>query len=57
MKSFFRTMLLATSASAVLFSCTDLEEELVGEITTAVSVSAPASSGGAGGGGDALTLN
>lgn len=54
MKSFFRTMLLATSASAVLFSCTDLEEELVGEITTAVSVSAPASSGGAGGGGDAL---
>jgi hypothetical protein len=37
MKSFFKTMLLATSASAVLFSCTDLEEELVGEITTAVS--------------------
>ena len=54
MKSLFKTMLLATIASVVLFSCTDLDEELVGDITTAVSVDAPASAGSGSGGGDAL---
>ena len=54
MKSLFKTMLLATSASLALYSCTDLEEELVGEITTAVSVDAPAAAGSGSGGGDAL---
>lgn len=54
MKSIFKTMLLATTASAVLFSCTDLEEDLVGDITEAVSVVAPPVGGDAGGAGDAL---
>jgi hypothetical protein len=54
MKSIFKTMLLATTASAVLFSCTDLEEDLVGDITEAVSVTAPSLGGDAGGAGDAL---
>ncbi len=54
MKSIFKTMLLATTASAVLFSCTDLEEDLVGDITEAVSVTAPSLGGDSGGAGDAL---
>ena len=54
MKSIFKTMLLATTASAVLFSCTDLEEDLVGDITEAVSVTAPPIDGPGGGAGDAL---
>ena len=54
MKSIFKNLLLATSVSAMIFSCTDLEEELVGDITNAVSSSAPAVGGGAGGAGDAL---
>ena len=49
MKSIFKTMLLATTASAVLFSCTDLEEDLVGDITEAVSVTAPSLGGDSGG--------
>ena len=51
MKSIFKTMLLATTASAVLFSCTDLEEDLVGDITEAVSVTAPSLGGDSGGAG------
>ena len=54
MKSIFKNLLLATSVSAMIFSCTDLEEELVGDITNAVAGCAPAVSGGAGGAGDAL---
>jgi len=54
MKSIFKTMMLSAIASSVAISCTDLEEELVGDITSAVSVSAPAVGGAAGGGGDAL---
>lgn len=54
MKSIFKTMLLASTASAVLFSCTDLEEELVGDITEAVTVTAPAVAGDGGGAGDKL---
>ena len=54
MKSIFKTMMLSAIASSVVISCTDLEEELVGDITSAVSVSAPAVGGAGGGGGDAL---
>jgi len=38
----------------LIFSCTDLEEELIGDITKAVTVSAPNIGGAAGGGNDAL---
>ena len=39
---------------SLIFSCTDLEEELIGDITKAVTVSAPNIGGAAGGGNDAL---
>ena len=54
MKNIFKNLLLATSVSALIFSCTDLEEELIGDITKAVTVSAPNIGGAAGGGNDAL---
>jgi len=54
MKNIFKNLFLATSVSALIFSCTDLEEELIGDITKAVTVSAPNIGGAAGGGNDAL---
>ncbi|MBN09612.1 MAG: RagB/SusD family nutrient uptake outer membrane protein [Flavobacteriaceae bacterium] len=54
MKNILNKLLLATSVSALIFSCTDLEEELVGELNQTFDVTAPAVGGAAGGGGDAL---
>jgi hypothetical protein len=54
MKNIFKNLFLATSVSTLIFSCTDLEEELIGDITKAVTVSAPNIGGAAGGGNDAL---
>lgn len=50
MKNIFKNLLFASSVSALIFSCTDLEEELVGDITNAVTVEAPNIGGDAGGG-------
>tara|TARA_Y100000996_G_scaffold415278_1_gene409123 strand:- start:4557 stop:6179 length:1623 start_codon:yes stop_codon:yes gene_type:complete len=54
MKNIFKNLLFASSVSALIFSCTDLEEELVGDITNAVTVEAPNIGGDAGGGSDNL---
>ena len=54
MKSIFKTMLLATTASAVLFSCTDLEEDLVGRYHRSCFCDSAILGGDSGGAGDAL---
>ena len=48
------TILFVLSLFATTFSCTDLEEDLRGVITTDITVEGIASDSGAGGGGDAL---
>lgn len=46
--------MLALGSIFLMYSCTDLEEDLVGDITTDINIPG-ISSGGGGGGGDALT--
>ena len=54
MKNIFKSVVMI-GAVVSLHSCTDLEENLVGEIDAPVSITEPGG-GGAGGGGDALSV-
>ncbi len=54
MKNTIKTIFLLSTASVMFYACTDLEEDLVGNITEAVTVSAPAVGGDEGGTNDKL---
>ncbi len=54
MKKLIKTLLSLIAVFALVFSCTDLEEELQGQITTDISLEGIDTGESAGGGGDAL---
>ena len=54
MKKLIKTLLSLIAVFALVFSCTDLDEELQGQITTDISLEGIDTGESAGGGGDAF---